>query len=86
MVGRNAWIAVYIMASGRNGTLYVGVTSKLQTRIEQHKLGTLEGFSKRYGCKALVWFEKHATMIEAIAGEADQALAARLEARPARGR
>ena len=54
MVGPNAWIAVYIMASGRNGTLYTGVTSALMTRVQQHKLGTFEGFSKDYGCKTLV--------------------------------
>jgi putative endonuclease len=54
------------MASGRNGTLCVGVTSKLGLRVEQHKLGTLEGFSKTYGRKALVWFEQHASMLQAI--------------------
>jgi putative endonuclease len=43
MVGQDAWIAVYILASARNGTLYTGVTSALQTRIQQHKLGTFEG-------------------------------------------
>ncbi|MBI1199052.1 MAG: GIY-YIG nuclease family protein [Phenylobacterium sp.] len=69
MVGRDATIAVYIMASARNGTLYVGVTSELQTRIQQHKLGIFEGFSKTYGCKTLVWYESHATMPEAIRRE-----------------
>ena len=69
MVGRNAVIAVYIMASGRNGTLYVGVTSKLGLRVEQHKLGTFEGFSKQHDCKTLVWFESHSTMERAIARE-----------------
>jgi putative endonuclease len=69
MVGQNAWIAVYIMASGRNGTLYTGVTSALVERVQKHKLGTFDGFSKRYGCKRLVWFEDHATMLEAIARE-----------------
>jgi putative endonuclease len=69
MVGRDAWIAVYIMASGRNGTLYVGVTSELFARVQQHKLGVFEGFSKRYGCKTLVWFETHATVLEAIRRE-----------------
>jgi putative endonuclease len=57
------------MASARNGTLYVGVTSELFTRVQQHKLGVFEGFSKRYGCKTLVWFETHATMLEAIRTE-----------------
>jgi len=66
MVGQDAWIAVYIMASARNGTLYVGVTSQLPTRIHQHKLGTFEGFSKTWGCRTLVWYEDHPTMVEAI--------------------
>ncbi len=69
MVGQNPQIAVYIMASARNGTLYIGVTSELFTRVQQHKLGVFEGFSKRYGCKTLVWHEAHATMLEAIRRE-----------------
>jgi putative endonuclease len=69
MVGRSPSIAVYIMASGRNGTLYVGVTSKLGLRVEQHKLGTFEGFSKTYDCKRLVWYEAHARMPDAILRE-----------------
>jgi putative endonuclease len=69
MVGRTPTIAVYIMASGRNGTLYTGVTSKLELRVEQHKLGTFGGFSKQYGCKTLVWFERHSRMEQAIARE-----------------
>jgi putative endonuclease len=69
MVGQDAWIAVYIMASARNGTLYTGVTSTLPSRVSQHKLGTFEGFSKTYGCKTLVWYETHASMREAIGRE-----------------
>ena len=69
MVGRDAQIAVYIMASGRNGTLYTGVTSQLFERVRQHKLGALDGFTKTYGCKTLVWYEDHATMLDAIARE-----------------
>ncbi|HEY8004218.1 MAG TPA: GIY-YIG nuclease family protein [Phenylobacterium sp.] len=69
MVGQDAFIAVYIMASGRNGTLYTGVTSALVTRVSQHKLGRFEGFSKTYGCKTLVWYESHPTMLEAIGRE-----------------
>jgi putative endonuclease len=69
MVGPYSLIAVYIMASARNGTLYTGVTSVLWTRVQQHKLGTFEGFSKEYGCKTLVWFETHSTMLEAIQRE-----------------
>ena len=45
---------VYILASQRNGTLYIGVTSDLATRIHQHRNETLGGFSKRYGVKRLV--------------------------------
>ena len=69
MVGQDAWIAVYIMASGRNGTLYTGVTSLLPSRVQQHKLGTFDGFSKQYGCKTLVWYENHEIMLEAILRE-----------------
>ena len=69
MVRQHPEIAVYIMASARNGTLYVGVTSKLGLRVEQHKVGTFEGFSKRYGCKTLVWYERHSTMPAAILKE-----------------
>ena len=69
MVGQHSWIAVYILASGRNGTLYTGVTSKLRLRVEQHKLGTFEGCSKKHGCKRLVWYEEHATMPDAIRRE-----------------
>ncbi len=61
--------AVYIMASRRNGTLYVGVTSNLPRRAEEHRNGTVPGFSKRYGCKLLVWMEPHESMDEAIARE-----------------
>ena len=61
--------AVYIMASKPNGTLYVGVTSDLVQRVWQHREGAADGFSKRYGCKLLVWFELHATMEYAITRE-----------------
>ena len=57
------------MANRRNGTLYVGATSNLVQRAWQHRECTIEGFTKRYGCKMLVWFEPHATMFEAIARE-----------------
>jgi putative endonuclease len=60
--------AVYIMASRRNGTLYVGVTSDLVQRVWQHKNGTI-GFTARYGCKRLVWYELHDDMSAAIARE-----------------
>ena len=61
--------AVYLIASKRNGTLYTGVTSNLAQRAWQHREGLIEGFSKRHGCKLLVWYEIHATMEHAIARE-----------------
>lgn len=60
---------VYILASRRNGTLYVGVTSDLVKRVWEHKSNAVEGFTKRYGVHALVWFERHDTMEFAIARE-----------------
>ena len=62
-----AW--VYIPASQRNGTLYVGVTSNLVQRAYQHRNSLLDGFTKLYGCKLLVWFEVHSAMHEAITRE-----------------
>ncbi|MGB3469200.1 MAG: GIY-YIG nuclease family protein [Erythrobacter sp.] len=61
--------AVYILASKRNGTLYVGVTSDLQSRIAQHRNGTLGGFTAQYDVKRLVWVEHHETMEAAILRE-----------------
>ena len=49
---------VYILASKKNGTLYVGVTSDLPKRIWEHKEGVVEGFTKKYGIKTLVYFER----------------------------
>ena len=60
--------AVYIMANRRNGTLYTGVTSDLAKRVWQHKNGTT-GFTARYGCKLLVWFEIGGDMEWAILRE-----------------
>ena len=50
---------VYIMANRKNGTIYIGVTSDLVKRVWEHKNGVVAGFTKRYGCKQLVWFEAH---------------------------
>ena len=61
--------AVYILASKRNGTLYVGVTSNLPQRIAQHKAGVVDGFTKKYGVHTLVWYKSLPTMLEAIAAE-----------------
>jgi putative endonuclease len=60
---------VYIVASGRNGTLYIGVTSDLIQRVAQHREGTFDGFTKKYGCKMLVWFERHSEIEAAIRRE-----------------
>ena len=61
--------AVYIMASRRNGTLYTGVTSNLVQRVHQHREGLVPGFTARYGCRLLVWYECHDEMLAAIARE-----------------
>ena len=61
--------AVYILASGTYGTLYVGVTSDLAARIEAHRAGSVEGFTKQHGIDRLVYFELHETMLEAIQRE-----------------
>jgi putative endonuclease len=47
---------VYIMASARNGTLYIGVTSDLARRVWEHRNAVVDGFTKKYGCKLLVWY------------------------------
>ena len=56
---------VYIMASGRNGTLYIGVTSDLPRRIWQHREGVADSFTRKYGCRMLVWFEAHSELDQA---------------------
>ena len=61
--------AVYLLASARNGTLYVGVTSDLRQRVWQHRNDLVDGFSKRYGVHRLVYFEQHVDMHEAILRE-----------------
>jgi putative endonuclease len=60
---------VYIMANRRNGTLYCGVTSDLPRRAWEHRTGAQDGFTKRYGCRKLVWYEPYERMDEAIARE-----------------
>ncbi len=61
--------AVYILASERNGTLYVGVTSDLVVRTWQHREHVVEGFTSRYNVNMLVWYELHGTMESAILRE-----------------
>jgi putative endonuclease len=60
---------VYLMANRRNGTLYAGVTTNLRRRVWEHREGVVEGFTKTYGVKTLVWFEPHASIHDAIARE-----------------
>jgi putative endonuclease len=60
---------VYIMASARNGTLYIGVTSDLPKRAFEHRNGLIPGFTKRYGCKLLVWYATFETIEAARARE-----------------
>ena len=60
---------MYLLASKRNGTLYVGVTSNLTQCIWQHKGDLVQGFSQRYGVHGLVWYEGHDTKESAIARE-----------------
>ena len=52
---------VYILASRRNGTLYVGMTDDLVRRVWEHRIGAVPGFTRKYGVKMLVWYEQHET-------------------------
>jgi putative endonuclease len=60
---------VYIVASKRNGTLYIGVTSDLPKRIWEHKKGLIDGFTRRYTIHRLVYYELHEDMASAISKE-----------------
>ena len=60
---------VYMLASEPYGTLYVGVTSDLVKRVWEHKNGFVEGFTRKYGVKQLVWYEEHGSIISAIERE-----------------
>jgi putative endonuclease len=60
---------VYLLASKRNGTLYVGVTSDLVKRVWERKNHVVDGFTKQYGVAQLVWYEVHETMESAIQRE-----------------
>lgn len=60
---------LYILASKRNGTLYIGVTSDLPRRIGEHRAGIVSGFTARYGVKRLVYLEAHSSMTDAIRRE-----------------
>lgn len=60
---------VYMLASGKNGTLYIGVTSDLPKRIWEHKNNVVEGFTEKYDVNQLVWFEQHGNAESAITRE-----------------
>jgi putative endonuclease len=60
---------VYILASRRNGTLYIGMTDDLVRRAWEHRTGTIPGFTRKYGIKMLVWFEQHETRESALQRE-----------------
>ncbi|MDP3735000.1 MAG: GIY-YIG nuclease family protein [bacterium] len=60
---------VYILASRRNGTLYTGVTSHLQRRLQEHRSEAVDGFTKKYHVHTLVYYEVHETMYAAISRE-----------------
>ena len=64
-----AFIAVYIMSNKKHGTLYTGVTGNLRQRAWQHREGLIDGFTKKYGLKWLVWYEQHESVIAAIQRE-----------------
>ncbi|HEX6865764.1 MAG TPA: GIY-YIG nuclease family protein [Caulobacteraceae bacterium] len=69
MVTRDGIIAVYMMASRKHGTLYIGVTSDLARRAYEHREGLIPGFSKKYGCNRLVWTQSFELMTNAIRRE-----------------
>ncbi len=60
---------VYILTNARNGTLYIGVTSSLLDRMEEHRLGVGSKFVKKYGLNRLVWFEEYPLYADAIQRE-----------------
>jgi putative endonuclease len=66
VVSRDGAIAVYMMASGQHGTIYIGVTSDLVRRAHEHREGVVPGFTRTYGCKRLVWFQAFESMTGAI--------------------
>jgi putative endonuclease len=68
-IGVERLFYVYILASSRNGTLYVGVTNELARRVFEHRTGAVKGFTAKYGVKLLVWYEVHPSIVEAIARE-----------------
>ena len=64
---KDAW--VYIVTNRPNGTLYIGVTADIVRRVQEHRAGTVEGFTRRYGLKCLVYAERHDEIASAIQRE-----------------
>lgn len=60
---------VYMLASRRNGTIYTGMTSNLLKRVHEHQTGVVDGFTRKYGVKMLVWYERHDNPESAIMRE-----------------
>jgi putative endonuclease len=60
---------VYMLASAKDGTLYIGVTGNLPFRVAQHRARAIDGFTKTYGVDRLVWFERHERMEDAVVCE-----------------
>jgi putative endonuclease len=69
MVSRNGLIGVYMMTNRMHGVIYIGVSSDLILRTDQHRRGVVAGFTRRYGLKRLVWYEAHESIIDAIQRE-----------------
>lgn len=65
---RNYQFWVYMLAS-RSGTLYIGMTNNLKARVSDHKSGKNSGFTKKYKCHNLVWFEEHQYVLNAMQRE-----------------
>jgi putative endonuclease len=69
----------YILASRRNGTLYIGMTDDLARRVWEHQTGAISGFTKKYGTKTLVWYELHESRELAFQRERQLKMESRLE-------
>ncbi len=65
----NHQYAVYVLASQRRGSIYIGVTNHLVRRVWEHKQKTVDGFTQRYGISLLVWYELHTDIVQAIKRE-----------------
>ena len=69
MVGRDSLIGCYMMTNRKHGVIYTGVSSRLVTRVSEHRAGLIDGFTKQFGLKRLVWYEFHDTIVGAIQRE-----------------